>query len=250
MQPITCEIRSLPPVFIMHLEDTGVLLLTRALPSSQERNSFQYSHLCVRSAHCTGLNDCKATCVPSADILKRTPTTAGARKVRSKLHECSSHMNPLSSAKTRDNQSTYIHDTVTLGGLGMSLAPQQRTSTVGQMARFLPLNDWSGKGTGFPTREGLGQAWHNPRAQWLPAIPTNPLAFPEALILSLHFSFSVLAYYFIMYFITSPSPDPCTCLTSLLFSSVPGCKCLRTGVVLPLSCVTHRSWPKHTLRAG
>lgn len=158
MQPITCEIRSLPPVFIMHLEDTGVLLLTWALPSSQERHSFQYSHPCVRSAHCTGLNDCKATCVPSAGILKRTPTTAGARKVRSKLHECSSHMNPFSSAKTRDNQSTYIHDTVTLGGLGMSFAPQQRTSTVGQMAGFLPLDNWSGKGTGFPTREGLGQA--------------------------------------------------------------------------------------------
>lgn len=163
MQPITCEIRSLPPVFIMHLEDTGVLLLTWALPSSQERNSFQYSHPCVRSAHCTGLSDCKATCVPSADILKRTPTTAGARKVRSKLHECSSHMNPFSSAKTRDNQSTYIHDTVTLGGLGMSLVPQQRTSTVGKWPGFSLLTTSLERAQGSPPQRVWARRGTTPR---------------------------------------------------------------------------------------
>lgn len=152
---------------------------------------------------------------------------------------------PLSSAQTWGTSQHVWH--CNPGGLKTSLAPQQKTNAMGQMAGFLPLDNGPVKGTAFPTRAGLGWTYHSP-AHWRCAMAsscgtTNSNQPTWSLFLGPHpfatFFFFIIIYYFIKYLIKKskhkhpPTPNHCIFLTSLLFSPVLGCKCLRTGVVLP-----------------
>lgn len=121
-----------------------VLLLKWAPTFSQWERRFQYSHQdfseYVITVHCIGLITDKPAVHPiwhTAECTSSKWHPAGAPKSRGKKHQRSSQTAIL---WAHQKPGTTRENTWTLVGLG-------RTRTMGQMARFRPLDNWSIKVT-------------------------------------------------------------------------------------------------------